>query len=87
MSAAAAVTHAPAGERVLSAGAYLVGAIEIGVVLAALAFGARRVRVLLLPGWSGAPALLAEVVMGVSGLGSSAARWWPGPSSPASRLA
>ncbi|MGH2926557.1 MAG: hypothetical protein ACRDK1_11380 [Solirubrobacterales bacterium] len=68
MSAAAAVTHAPAGERVLSAGAYLAGAVEIGVVLAALAFGARRVRTLLLPGWSGAPALLAEVVLGVSGL-------------------
>jgi hypothetical protein len=68
VSAAAAVTHAPSGERVLSAGAYLAGAVEIGVVLAALAFGARRVRVALLPGWSGAPALLAEVVLGVSGL-------------------
>ncbi len=68
MSAAAVITHAPASERTLTAGAYLVGALELGAVLAALAFGAHRMRALLLPGWSGAPARLAEVVLGVSGL-------------------
>ena len=38
------------------------------MVLAALAFGAYRVRALLLPGWSGAPARLAEAVLAVAGL-------------------
>ena len=38
------------------------------LVLAALAFGAYRVRALLLPGWSGAPARLAEAVLAVAGL-------------------
>src|SRR6266516_4300704 len=68
MISAAAVTVAPAGERVLSAGAYLVGAIELAVVLAALAYGAYSVRGLVLPGWSGAPARLAELVLAMSAL-------------------
>ncbi len=38
------------------------------MVLAALAFGAHRVRALLLPGWSGPPARLAEAVLAVAGL-------------------
>ena len=59
---------APAGERTLTAGAYLVGALELTVLVAALAFGAYRVRALLLPGWSGAPARLAESVLAVAGL-------------------
>ena len=59
---------APAGERTLTVGAYLGGALELVVVLAALAFGAHRVRALLLPGWSGAPARLAEAVLAVAGL-------------------
>ncbi len=37
-------------------------------MLAALGFGAYRVRALLLPGWSGAPARLAELVVGMTGL-------------------
>jgi hypothetical protein len=59
---------APAGERTLTVGAYLFGALELGLVVAALAFGAYRVRALLLPRWSGAPARLAELVLGVAGL-------------------
>ncbi|HSF01467.1 MAG TPA: hypothetical protein VLA62_00560, partial [Solirubrobacterales bacterium] len=63
-----AFTIAPAGERTLTVGAYVGGALELVVVLAALAFGAHRVRALLLPGWSGAPARLAEAVLAVAGL-------------------
>ena len=59
---------APAGERTLTAGAYLAGALELTVLGAALAFGAYRVRALLLPGWSGAPARLAESVLAVAGM-------------------
>jgi len=64
----AAVTVAPAGERVLGAGAYLGGVLELALALAAIGFGARRVRALLLPGWNGAPARLAEIVLGAAGL-------------------
>jgi hypothetical protein len=67
ISAAGFVT-APPSERTLDAGAYLAGAAELGVVVAALAFGAFRVRAALLPGWTGAPARLAEIVLGVVGL-------------------
>jgi hypothetical protein len=68
MSAPAAFVMAPASERALTAGDYLVGVVELVAVLGALAFGAYRVRGLLLPGWSGAPARLAEIVLGVAGL-------------------
>ena len=68
MTAVVGFLDAPASERTLTAGAYLVGAVELGAALAALAFGAYRVREALLPEWSGAPARLAEVVLGVSGL-------------------
>src|SRR5512143_3722464 len=68
MSAALAFVTAPASERVLTAGNYLIGAVELLAVAAALAFGAHRVRALLLPGWSGAPARLAEIVLGVTAL-------------------
>jgi hypothetical protein len=52
----------------LTTGAYLVGAAELGLVVAALVHGAYRVRRALLPGWTGAPARLAELVLGVAGL-------------------
>ena len=55
---------APPSERILTVGQYLVGAAELAVVLAALAFGAYRVRAWLLPGWWGAPARLVEIVTG-----------------------
>ncbi len=68
MSAALAFVTAPASERVLSAGDYLIGTIELLALAAALAFGAHRVRTLLLPGWSGPPARLAEIVLGMTAL-------------------
>jgi hypothetical protein len=66
--ASAAFLIAPASERTLTVSAYLAGALELTVVVAALAFAAHRVRALLLPGWSGAPARLVEVVLAVAGL-------------------
>src|SRR4051794_2324703 len=68
MSAPAAFVMAPASERVLTAGGYLVGVVELTAVIAALAFVSYRVRGLLLPAWSGAPARLAEIVLGVAAL-------------------
>jgi hypothetical protein len=64
----AAVSIAPASERTLSAGAYLGGAVELAALALALAFGARRVRRLLLPGWSGPPAILCELILAAVGL-------------------
>jgi hypothetical protein len=60
-------TAAP-GDRTLAAGAYLLGAAELAALIGALAFGAYRVRRLLLPAWSGAPAGLVEIVLGATGL-------------------
>jgi hypothetical protein len=54
--------------RELSAGAYLAGVVELLVIVAPLAFAARRVRALLLPGWSGPPAWLVELVLGLAAL-------------------
>lgn len=68
MSAALAFVTAPASERTLAAGDYLIGAVELAAVVAALAFGAYRMRALLLPAWSGAPARLVEIVLGVTTL-------------------
>ena len=59
---------APASERTLTAGAYLAGAAELALVVVALAFGAYRVRALLLPGWSGAPARVVELSLGIAAL-------------------
>ena len=52
----------------LSAGSYLAGALELAVIVGALAFAAWRVRGLVLGGWSGPPARLAEAVMAFVGL-------------------
>jgi len=60
-------TAAP-GDRTLAAGAYLLGAAELAALIGALAFGAYRVRRLLLPAWSGAPARLVEIVLVATGL-------------------
>jgi hypothetical protein len=51
---------------VVSAGSYLLGAVELVLVLAALGFAAFRLRSRLLPAWSGAPARLVELVVGVA---------------------
>ncbi len=50
----------------MSFGDYLQGSIELIVVAAAMAYGAVALRGRLLPGWSGASARLAEVVLGLS---------------------
>ena len=50
----------------MSFGEYLAGSLELIVVGAAIAFAAVRLRARLLPGWSGASARLAEVVLGIS---------------------
>jgi hypothetical protein len=50
----------------MSFGDYLEGSIELIAVAAAMGFGAVRLCGRLLPGWSGAPARLAEVVVGIS---------------------
>jgi hypothetical protein len=68
MSAAAAFFTAPASERTLTAGDYLVGVVELAAVLVALGFGAYWMRALLLPGWSGAPGRLVELVLGLAAL-------------------
>ncbi|MFL5871658.1 MAG: hypothetical protein ACJ75R_11280, partial [Solirubrobacterales bacterium] len=52
----------------LSAGSYLAGALELGVIAGALAFAAWRVRGTVLGGWSGAPARVAEAVLWFVGL-------------------
>jgi hypothetical protein len=52
----------------LSAGAYLSGFVELAIVVAAMAWGARRVRRLLLPSWTGAPAALVDVVLVATGV-------------------
>ncbi|MDX6617271.1 MAG: hypothetical protein QOD60_2362 [Solirubrobacterales bacterium] len=44
---------------------YLQGLIELGVLFAAIGFGAMRLRRRLLPGWAGAVARLAEIVLGL----------------------
>jgi hypothetical protein len=50
----------------VSFGDYLQGSIELILVAAAMGFAAINLRRRWLPGWSGAPARLAEVVLGIS---------------------
>ncbi|MGH2957257.1 MAG: hypothetical protein ACRDL6_09705 [Solirubrobacterales bacterium] len=50
----------------MSFGEYLGGSLGLVAVAAAMAFAAVRLRGRLLPGWAGAPARLAEVVLGLS---------------------
>ena len=50
----------------LGAGAYLLGAAGVVLVVAALAVAARSARRALLPGWEPAPAALAEIVLGLA---------------------
>ena len=77
-------TVAPASERTLDAGAYLLGSLELALMLVPLALAAWWARGALLPAWSGAPARVAEAVLGVTALillgellGTFAAfEWW-----------
>jgi hypothetical protein len=57
---------APASERTLSAGDYLLGSLELLVILAPVVWAAWRIRGSVLPDWSGAPARLAEAILGLS---------------------
>ena len=57
-----------AAGAVLGAGEYLLGALWLVVIVLALGFGAWRLRALALPAWTGAPARLAESVLGVFGV-------------------
>ncbi len=50
----------------MSFGSYLVGSLELLAIAAALGFAAVRLRRRMVMGWSGAPARLAEVVLGLS---------------------
>ncbi len=52
----------------LSAGAYLRGLVELAIAAGAIAYGAVELRRLLLPGWTGAPARLVEVVLWSAGM-------------------
>ncbi|MQA74259.1 MAG: hypothetical protein GEU88_07975, partial [Solirubrobacterales bacterium] len=63
-----AFTIAPADERTLAAGAYLLGVLELALIVGAFAYAAWRVRALALASWSGAPARLVESVLGLAGL-------------------
>jgi hypothetical protein len=54
-----------------SAASYLLGAVQLVVLLGALSYSAWRARRSLLPQWSGAPARLVETVLGVALL-----IWW-----------
>jgi hypothetical protein len=53
-------------ERALEVGAYLIGVAELALIVVPLAWAAYRVRALALPGWDGAPARLAELVLGLA---------------------
>ena len=50
----------------LGAGRYLAGSAAIVAVVVAIGWGARRLRAALVPGWSGAPARLAETVLALA---------------------
>ncbi len=50
----------------LSLGSYLLGVVQVAIVVAALGFGAYRLRGRLLPGWEGAPARLVEGIVAVA---------------------
>ncbi|MSO41934.1 MAG: hypothetical protein EXQ70_08630 [Solirubrobacterales bacterium] len=52
----------------MSLSQYLLGAAELAVIAASLGLGAYRVRALLVSGWTGAIARLAEIVLGISAL-------------------
>jgi hypothetical protein len=59
---------APANERTLAIGAYLLGTLELAVIAGGFAYAAWRVRALILPSWNGAPARLVESVLALAGL-------------------
>jgi hypothetical protein len=50
----------------VSAGGYVAGAVELAVVVGSLGFAALRLRTRLLAAWEGAPARLAEAIIGIA---------------------
>nr|MDQ3572656.1 hypothetical protein [Actinomycetota bacterium] len=52
-------------ERQLGTADYLLGVVELGIVLVALGWAAVRLRRALLPSWDGPPAWVAQVVLGL----------------------
>ena len=59
-------TIASPDERTLTAGDYLVGVLLLAAILVPIAWVAWRLRGALLPGWTGAPARVVEIVLGLS---------------------
>ena len=55
-----------APERTLGGLEYLAGAAELAIVVVALGYASLRLRRAFLPGWSGTPALVAELVAGLT---------------------
>jgi hypothetical protein len=51
---------------VVSAGPYILSALELAILVLALGFSAVRLRSRLMPDWSGAPARLVEAIVGVA---------------------
>src|SRR4051812_9464215 len=47
-------------------GGYLLGVVQLGLVVVPVGFSAFRLRRRLLPGWAGAPARLVETIVGVA---------------------
>ena len=50
----------------MSAGSYLLGALELSIAVAAAGLAATRLRSRLLPGWTGPPAWLVDLVIGLA---------------------
>ncbi len=50
----------------MSAGSYLLGAVELAIVVAGAALASTRLRSRLLPGWTGPPAWLVDLVIGLA---------------------
>ena len=63
-----AFTIAPTSERALDAGSYLLGSLELALILGAVALAGWRVRATILPGWRGAPARLVESLLAIAAL-------------------
>ncbi|MGI8461270.1 MAG: hypothetical protein ACR2OC_06480, partial [Solirubrobacterales bacterium] len=47
-------------------GEYIAGAVELAIVAGAAAYAASGLRARLLPGWTAAPARLAEIILGLA---------------------
>ena len=64
----AAFITAPASERTLDAGAYLLGVLELALIVVPLAYAAWRLRGMFLGAWTGAAARVVEAVLAIAAL-------------------